>query len=103
MINGIISTKLEASAKTSTPYQANLGKWRFESMNRVGQNHIYTVYIRYFWQEIHQIYGHIRCIYTVLANPKYKKMFPSGTEPKTLRKPVILHQCKLCDALMYQT
>ena len=24
---------------------------------RVGQNHIYTVYIRYFWQENHQIYG----------------------------------------------
>jgi len=36
---------------------------------RVGQNHIYTVYIRYFWQGNHQIYGHIRCIYTVLANP----------------------------------
>jgi hypothetical protein len=36
---------------------------------RVGQNHIYTVYIRWFWQENHQIYGHIRCIYTVLANP----------------------------------
>jgi hypothetical protein len=30
---------------------------------RVGQNHIYTVYIRYFWQGNHQIYGHIRCIY----------------------------------------
>ena len=30
---------------------------------------IYTVYIRCFWQENHQIYGHIRCIYTVLANP----------------------------------
>jgi len=27
------------------------------------------VYIRYFWQVNHQIYGHIRCIYTVLANP----------------------------------
>ena len=26
-------------------------------MNRVGQNHIYTVHIRYFWQGIHQIYG----------------------------------------------
>ena len=39
-------------------------------MCRVGQNHIYTVYIRYFWQENHQIYDHIRCIYTVLANPK---------------------------------
>jgi len=39
---------------------------------RVGQNHIYTVYIRYFWyfwQGNHQKYGHIRCIYTVLANP----------------------------------
>jgi len=36
---------------------------------RVGQNHIYTVYIRYFWLGNHQIYGHIRCIYTVLANP----------------------------------
>jgi len=36
---------------------------------RVGQNHTYTVYIRYFWQGHHQIYGHIRCIYTVLANP----------------------------------
>ena len=41
------------------------------NMCRVGQNHIYTVYIRYFWQGNHQIYGHIRCIYTVLANPKY--------------------------------
>jgi hypothetical protein len=38
---------------------------------RVGQNHIYTVYIRYFWQGNHQIYGHIRCIYLVLVNPMY--------------------------------
>jgi hypothetical protein len=36
---------------------------------RVGQNHIYTMYVRYFWQGNHRIYGHIRCIYTVLANP----------------------------------
>jgi len=35
----------------------------------VGQNHKYTVYIRYFWQENHQVYGHIRCLYTFLANP----------------------------------
>ena len=40
-------------------------------MCRVGQNHTYTVYIRCFWQKNHQIYGHIRCIYTVLANPRY--------------------------------
>jgi len=40
-------------------------------MYRVGQNHICTVHIRYFWQGNHQIYGHIRCINTVLANPMY--------------------------------
>ena len=44
-------------------------------MYRVGQNHIYTVYIRYFGQGNHQIYGHIRCIYTVLANPTYVFMY----------------------------
>jgi hypothetical protein len=38
---------------------------------RVGLNHIYTVYIWYFWQGNHQMYGHIRCIYTVLANPNH--------------------------------
>jgi len=38
-------------------------------VRRVGQNHIRTVYIRYFWQGNHRIYGHIRCIYTVLVNP----------------------------------
>jgi len=43
---------------------------------RVGQNHIYTMYIRYFRQGNHQIYGHIRCIYTVLANSTY--MYGSG-------------------------
>jgi len=37
----------------------------------VGQNHIYTVYIWYFWQGNHQIYGHIRCVYTVLASPSH--------------------------------
>jgi len=40
---------------------------------RVGQNHICTVYIRYFWQRNHLKYGHTRCIYTVLANPRYNK------------------------------
>jgi len=38
-------------------------------VSRLGQNHVCTVYIRYFLQGNHQIYGHIRCIYTVLANP----------------------------------
>jgi len=49
--------------KYSTSYQNKAQAYR------VGQNHIHTVYIRYFWQGNHQIYGHIRCIYTVLANP----------------------------------
>ena len=43
-------------------------------MTRVGQDHIYTVYIRYLWLEDHQIYGHIRCIYTV---------FLAGKSPNT--------------------
>ena len=40
-------------------------------ISRVGQNHIYTVYIWYFWLGIHQIYGVYLRIYTVLANPIY--------------------------------
>ena len=40
--------------------------------NRVGQNHKYTVNIRYFWQGHHQKCGHIRCINTVLANPRHR-------------------------------
>ena len=48
-----------------------------------GKNHIYTVYVRYFWQEIHQIYGHIRCIHTVLANPSY--VFGAGKNHIRLR------------------
>jgi hypothetical protein len=43
----------------------------FKYISRVGQNHLYTVYNRYVGQGTHQIYGHIRCIYTVLANPVY--------------------------------
>ena len=31
----------------------------------------YMVYLKSFWQGNHQIYGHIRCIYTVLANSMY--------------------------------
>ena len=45
-------------------------KWFWPTLHthicRVGQNHIYTVYIRYFWQGNHQIYGHMSytvCIY----------------------------------------
>jgi hypothetical protein len=38
---------------------------------KVGQNHMYTMYIRYSWQGSHQVYGHIRCVYMVLANPTY--------------------------------
>ena len=39
------------------------------NMYRVGQNHIYTVCIRCFWQLDHRMYGvHIRW-YTILHNP----------------------------------
>jgi hypothetical protein len=33
--------------------------------------YVYIRCIRYFWQGNHQNYGHLRCIYTILANPNY--------------------------------
>jgi len=44
---------------------------RQQPIARAGQNHIYTVYKRYFWQGNHQTYGHIQCEYTVLADPTF--------------------------------
>jgi hypothetical protein len=43
-------------------------------MVRVGQNHIYTVYIRYFWEGNCRRYGHIRCISTVILAGKLPQM-----------------------------
>ena len=56
---------------------------------RVGQNHIYMVYIRYFWQRNHHIYGHVRCIYTVLANPTNTR------EIKGMKRDVLFKLCQL--------
>jgi hypothetical protein len=42
-------------------------------MNAVFVGLARTIYMRYFWQGNHRIYGHIRCIYTVLANPMYMR------------------------------
>jgi len=47
------------------------GMRHFWVIFRVGQNHMYTVYIWYIWQGNHQIYGRIQCIYTVLDDPTY--------------------------------
>ena len=56
-----------------SPYVKRPSLWLETSvlcnMHRVGQNHKYAVYVWYIWQGNHQIYGHIRRIYTVLANP----------------------------------
>jgi len=46
-------------------------KNKVRHMPRTGQNYIYTVYVRYFWQGNHQIQSHIRCIFTVPANPTH--------------------------------
>ena len=50
-------------------------------IHRVGQNHIYTVYIRYFWLGNHQIYGVYIRIYTVLANPIYTLSICGSGQP----------------------
>jgi hypothetical protein len=36
-----------------------------------GTMYIRCMYVRHFWQGIHQIHGHFRCEYTVLANPTH--------------------------------
>jgi len=41
------------------------------SMCRFGQIHVYTVSIRFFWQGIHQIYGHIQCLYIYKSGQPY--------------------------------
>jgi len=66
-------TKHCHAAKCTSRYIHNMTRNTYctRLITRVGQNHVYTVYIRYFWQGNHQIYGLIRCIYTVLANPTH--------------------------------
>jgi hypothetical protein len=39
------------------------------------------VYIRYFWQGNHHTYGHIRCVYTVLANPEFITVYRERLTP----------------------
>ena len=43
---------------------------------------MYGVY-KEFWQVIHQIYGHIRCIYTILVNPTYNPSHKFSTHRGT--------------------
>jgi hypothetical protein len=38
--------------------------------SRVGQNHMFVVCIRYFWQGNHQIYSHVR--FTISSRPHFK-------------------------------
>jgi len=59
---------------------------RATNQNRVASIYIYRsehicgAYVRCFWQGNHQIYGHIRCIYTVLANPRRETGAGVGAE-----------------------
>jgi hypothetical protein len=42
---------------------------------------IYMLYVRQFWQGYNQIYGQVRCIHTVLANPEHKLVNTFGELP----------------------
>jgi hypothetical protein len=53
-------------------------------MTTVGQTRVHTVFVRYLWRENHHIYGHIRCVYTVLANPIHDRT-PCPRHNETLR------------------
>jgi len=56
-------TKLPLSVLLHTGHRSQLGLARTIYMYGTS-----GVYIRYFWQGYHQIYGHVRCLYTVLAD-----------------------------------
>ena len=51
------ATVMEKTAASLCPSKPRSVSTQRLFMCRVGQNHMYTVYIRYFWQENHQIYG----------------------------------------------
>jgi len=52
---------------------------------KLGQNHIYTVCIRYFWRGNHHIHHHIRCIYTQLWPDLHTAIHPRMSKTTTTR------------------
>ena len=60
----------------------------------------YTVYMQYFWLGNHQIYGHIQCIYTVLANPNLTAAYDFHGSEHRCCVLVLLHvagrECQCC-------
>jgi len=61
----------------------SLSKYLCWCTHRFCQSHSYTVYIGHFWQGDQQMYGHIRCRYTVLANPMHTAWYKCRQIPYT--------------------
>ena len=57
----------------------------------------YTVYTRYFWLALRQIYGHIRRTYTVLANLTCERFEEGSIEAF---KPIRSMHCRGSGALL---
>jgi len=70
-------------------------------VSRVGQNHTYTVYIRYFCQGNHQIYGHIQCIYTVLANPICRRCSPETGRGENMQSSCFSRDCEMSYSVVF--
>ena len=57
-----------------------------------------TIHIRYLWQANHQIHIHIRCIFTVLANPRYMHVCLSTILSKQFYLPCyLLHPGRMAE------
>jgi len=50
-------------------YRKSAG-WTCVGLAKAIHTYVHTVYIQYFEQGNHHTYGHIRCVYMVMANPK---------------------------------
>jgi len=66
-------------------------------ISRVGPNHIYNMH-GVFWRGNHRKYGHVWCVYTVLATPTYcfdmmawEPPYAIHTHTHTLRWPVMVN------------
>jgi len=63
-------------------------------IRRIGQNHMYKRCIYgIFGRENHQIYGHIRCIYTVLANPMHDRIRETQSSSFNLLPQIMRLRC----------
>ena len=81
-ITAHVKLRLSTHIFINTCKERRHGRTQYQVSNyshtfKIRQHHMQMVYVRYFMQEFHQIYGHARRVYTVQASPTYVTLRPS--------------------------